>query len=88
MTRLMGKGNKEKCWLSHFQHQHEFVIVGEGALFFYHKLTDPLFLIFGKLYFSDTVKEFRLLKEYNRIFAIKLCIHITNYHILHHHRYP
>ena len=80
MTRLMGKGNKEKCWLSHFQHQHEFVIVGEGALFF-HKLTDPLFLIFGKLYFSDTVKE-------NRIFAIKLCIHITNYHILHHHRYP
>ena len=34
MTRLMGKGNKEKCWLSHFQHQHEIVIEGEGAQFF------------------------------------------------------
>ena len=55
MTRLMGKGNKEKCWLSHFQHQHEIVIEGEGARFFSYKLTEHLYLIFGKLHFSDTV---------------------------------
>ena len=77
---LWGKVIKKNVGYRIFSINTNLLLWGKGRYFF-HKLTDPLFLIFGKLYFSDTVKE-------NRIFAIKLCIHITNYHILHHHRYP
>ena len=72
MTRLMGKGNKEKCWLSHFQHQHEIVIEGGRGAILLNELTDPVYLIFGKLYLSDILKK----QSVNRIFAIKLYIHI------------
>ena len=56
MTRLMGKGNKEKCWLSHFQHQHEIVIEGEGARFFLITIRSFVSYI-REVLFSDTLKE-------------------------------